>query len=255
MMTNRMRFDQLEYSKDSPVVKESSIKYFNVPTLQEFRIFKVKESILEREDNLLMAVESVTGDEDEYFDIVEGAIAFRSPFPNYQARLVLAFEMSPDVTFISRDVYNSFMLLGDVGGFSGILFSIGAVIVGLFTHNNPENYLTRKLFTPYDRNDPNLTGKKAKSNELNPKEQYAFKEYLQDNLPSICLGLGCLKLRKRDRIFAEARDKLSDELDVVQLLQKLRFFDKALRQLLPQTQLKKLSNEARFVTLSTQESS
>ncbi len=71
MLTNRMRFDQLEFFKDSPVVKESTLKYYDVPTLQESRIFKVKESILEREDNLLMAVESVTGVEDEYFDIVE----------------------------------------------------------------------------------------------------------------------------------------------------------------------------------------
>jgi hypothetical protein len=44
------------------------------------------------------------------------------------------------------------MLLGDVGGFSGLLFSVGAVIVGFLTHNNPENYLARKLYVEKDQN-------------------------------------------------------------------------------------------------------
>lgn len=38
------------------------------------------------------------------------------------------------------------MLLGDVGGFQGLLFSAGAFIVGLFTYNNPENYLVYNLY-------------------------------------------------------------------------------------------------------------
>ena len=33
MWMNRMRFDQLEYSKDSPLVKESQMKWFDFPNL------------------------------------------------------------------------------------------------------------------------------------------------------------------------------------------------------------------------------
>ena len=33
MWINRMRFDQLEYSKDSPVIKESLMKWFDIPNL------------------------------------------------------------------------------------------------------------------------------------------------------------------------------------------------------------------------------
>ena len=66
-----MRFDQLEYSKPSPIFKESTIKFFDLPNLHETRIFSVKETILEREDNLLMAIESLTEIEEHYFDFIE----------------------------------------------------------------------------------------------------------------------------------------------------------------------------------------
>ncbi len=55
-----MRFDQLEYFKDSPVVKESQFRIFDLPNLHESRTFAIKESILEHEDSLLMAIESIT---------------------------------------------------------------------------------------------------------------------------------------------------------------------------------------------------
>ena len=47
---------------------------------------------------------------------------------------------------VSRTVYSTFMLLGDVGGFAGLLYAVGAFIVSLLTFNNPENRLVEKLF-------------------------------------------------------------------------------------------------------------
>ena len=47
---------------------------------------------------------------------------------------------------INRTVYSTFMLLGDVGGFTGLLYAVGALIVSLLTFNNPENRLVQKLF-------------------------------------------------------------------------------------------------------------
>jgi len=38
--------------------------------------------------------------------------------------------VSNDVTRVDRAVYNLFMLLGDVGGFSGVFLSFGATILG-----------------------------------------------------------------------------------------------------------------------------
>lgn len=167
MWTNRMRFDQLEYSKNSPVVKESTFKIFDVPNLQESRTFAIKQSILERDDNLMIAIESVTVKEEEFFDFIERPMRSRPTLiPDYNSKLRLEFSLSSDANFIQRDVYNSFMLLGDIGGFSGLLFSAGAIIVGLFTHNNPQNYLTRKLFTQNDQNvDKTSSNADSKQND------------------------------------------------------------------------------------------
>ena len=62
------------------------------------------------------------------------------------------------------------MLLGDIGGFSGILFSAGSVIVGLITHNNAQNYLTGRLFTQIDQNDSKkFNSEKKLRKNLDPK--------------------------------------------------------------------------------------
>jgi hypothetical protein len=53
---------------------------------------------------------------------------------------------------------------------------------------------------------------------MDPKKQYAFKEYLQKTLPAFCMSCGCLKQNKRDRNFERARFKLHEELDIVHLL-------------------------------------
>ena len=58
----------------------------------------------------------------------------------------LVFTVGHDVVVVHRTVYNTFMLLGDVGGLSGFLYAVGASIVSLLTYNNPENTLVEKLF-------------------------------------------------------------------------------------------------------------
>lgn len=94
-----------------------------------------------------MAIEFLTEIEEEFFDFIEQPLQFRHvPFHDYYSKLRIIFDLNPDVVFIQRSVYNSFMLLGDVGGFSGLLFSAGAAIVHFFTYNNAENYLANKLF-------------------------------------------------------------------------------------------------------------
>lgn len=81
-------------------------------------------------------------------------------------------------------------------------------------------------------------GEKADAeNELMPGKQYALKEYLQDTLPKFCTNFGCLKLSRRDLDFIKARQKLEEELDLIKLLQRLRFFERALEQIMPNERL------------------
>lgn len=93
-----------------------------------------------------MQINSVTGKDDTFFDLIEASTATRSLDQTRNTRLQMTFSMSSQVTSISREVYNAFMLFGDVGGFSGLLFTLNAIIVSIFTYNNAENSLVESLF-------------------------------------------------------------------------------------------------------------
>ena len=54
--------------------------------------------------------------------------------------------MNRDVTVVARQVYDSFMLLGDVGGLYGILISFASIILSYINYNKAENELVADLF-------------------------------------------------------------------------------------------------------------
>ena len=68
-------------------------------------------------------------------------------------RFELEFYATTDVTRVQRVVYNLFMLLGDVGGLSGILVTLAAILVKLLTYKNSENHLVELLFTAGSSDD------------------------------------------------------------------------------------------------------
>ena len=47
---------------------------------------------------------------------------------------------------VERSVYNSLMLLGDVGGLYGLLFSVLATLNSIFSFQKPENLLVQSLY-------------------------------------------------------------------------------------------------------------
>ena len=56
-------------------------------------------------------------------------------------------------------------------------------------------------------------------------------------------ALYCLKLSKKDRLFAKARDCLQDELEIVLLLRKLRFVKAAISTLITPQRVNQLKLE------------
>ena len=115
--------------------------------------------------------------------------------------------MDRDVDLVERSVYNVLMLLGDVGGLYGIFVSIAATLIGFLNYQKSENLLVADLYKEQ-------TDKQGLSSD----SQYALKEYLQSCLPNCFKTAGCLKQRKKDKLFEKARDRLSKELDVVRVL-------------------------------------
>ena len=87
-------------------------------------------------------MQDITNEEGQFFRLQRGQTSSRTQFgAKYNTRLQLDFSVSQDVVIINRNIYNTFMLLGDVGGLSGLLYAVGAYIVSFLTYNNPENTL------------------------------------------------------------------------------------------------------------------
>ena len=104
----------------------------------------VKLGELEREDNLLMAINDVTTKTEPFFNIMKQEYADKCFY--YNDRMELRFHIASEVTFVQRQVYNSFMLIGDVGGFSGFLVGLGSFIVSFLNFQNAENYVAQSLY-------------------------------------------------------------------------------------------------------------
>lgn len=95
-----------------------------------------------------MSIEDITAIEESFFSIEQVQtenILFRDA-GSYNVRLALFIQLDDTVNFIDRDVYNVFMLLGDVGGFSGLLYATSGVIVSYFSFYNAENYVVASLY-------------------------------------------------------------------------------------------------------------
>ena len=95
------------------------------------------------------------------------------------------------------------MLLGDVGGLYGLLFSVLASLNAIFSFNKPKNLLVQSLYKGDDNQND------LRRDLLYASKQYATKEYLQATLPSFCSNLcNCLKPSKKDKLFAKSRERL-----------------------------------------------
>ena len=79
-----------------------------------------------------MSLTGITDKSEQYFNFQTDAQTFR-PY-NYNTRLSFELFIDLDLRTIDRQVYNTFVLLGDIGGFSGLLFTIGAIIQGITTY-------------------------------------------------------------------------------------------------------------------------
>ena len=58
-----------DYSSDVPVVKESVMSWYEMPTRPVECVFELEQTFLERDDNLLISLSGITGEEDKFFAI------------------------------------------------------------------------------------------------------------------------------------------------------------------------------------------
>ena len=85
------------------------------------------------------------------------------------------------------------MLLGDIGGFTEIFYSISAIIVRLMTYQSSEKHLVKRLY-------------KCKEDEVvKGSKLHTIKEYLKSLLPALCLKARCFKRNQRDSEYMNTR--------------------------------------------------
>ena len=70
-LTNQRRFLTEDYSSDTPIINESVMDFLEIPIRPVKRIMEISETVLSREDNLLMAINYVTEKEETFFQINE----------------------------------------------------------------------------------------------------------------------------------------------------------------------------------------
>ena len=115
VLMNERRFLSDNYSAKTPVLKESVLSWMRFPHRALEKEYKVKETALFREDSLFMAVNGITQIEDEAFEVVHTEDFY--PIPRTPTELIsLSYYVDRDLEKVERAVYNTFMLLGDVGG-------------------------------------------------------------------------------------------------------------------------------------------
>ena len=91
-----------------------------------------------------MSIETVTEIEDKSFHFSAGKTVNKVSHPN--ARLELKINMDRDVITVKREVYNLFMLLGDVGGLFGLFVTTFSTIIGFINYQKSSNLLVSDLF-------------------------------------------------------------------------------------------------------------
>ena len=131
-LTNQKRFESDNYSRETPIVKESVTDWREIPREPQLITLEVRQTQLVREDNLIIAINDVTEFEEEYFSIEQNKIYTQLP---ERTAFELDFYLNKDLTRVERSVYNTFMLLGDVGGLYGFLSGLFAFFLGIINHS------------------------------------------------------------------------------------------------------------------------
>ena len=213
ILMNQQRFDTSTYGKSDqggPIVNESKLEIVKFPVQPLQETFKIQQTLAARDDNRIMAINGFTNDLDTLYST--GRASQSSNTEAYNTRYSVIFELDNDVQVIDRSVFNLFVLLSDVGGLYGLFISAISTILIVINYQKADNFLVDNLYMHTDKENKKLVVEKR-------TRQSALKEYFQ----STCLSCIC-RTSKQDRYYAKARDKLSEETDLAEILRAIRLF-------------------------------
>ena len=171
--------------------------------------------------------------------------------------MVISYELSQDLKTSDREAYNFLDWVGDLGGlFDGLKIGFTAVLVvlnykmydtymvsKLFTvrsenrsdqQGGPENNKIKRALTEYFTKDVNKKGKE----QLDPNRLSSLKMLLFDLIPRWCKNrltnskCGPLARTQRYKYFENGLKDYEDEINIVEVLRNLRYYNAAVKKLL-----------------------
>ena len=66
-LTNNGRFEQDDFSSDSPIVRESLMNWYEIPARPLRHVFEITQTDVERDDNLLISLSGITENNESFF--------------------------------------------------------------------------------------------------------------------------------------------------------------------------------------------
>ena len=102
-----------------------------------------------------------------------------------------------------------------------------SIFLGIWNHNNFDNYLASRLYKiqPFDEDD-------SRGEEIKPTRFFNVCEWLYDLVPS-CLRCRCFHKTHRMIGIEKAREQLANEINIVEIVRSRRLINKAIKLLLP----------------------
>ena len=130
----------------------------------------------------------------------------------------VTFEMDLNRVEYTRSRYTLFDLLSDVGGLSGIFFSVFALIMSAWNYNSLDNYMVTHLFKiAPDKNQPQESEiKKSEAKKFPSHIMPQCTDYLMSWIPDRCKS--CCRQNRKDKSFQMARDRLEKEMNFIELI-------------------------------------
>lgn len=141
----------------------------------------------------------------------------------------ISIEMNLNQTTLARTGYTVLDVLSDVGGIQSIIMSAIGLVLGILNYNNFDNYMASRLYKA-DRNSGQMAAR-SKHEEMEPTRWMNFFEWLLDLTPRF-LRCQCCRKSQRMQEMEVAREKLAQEVNIVEIVRSRRLIYQALKLLL-----------------------
>ena len=250
LLYNQVRFITNQFGKDS-IVKEARITYVPISSQTRQLIpFKVSPADIELQDSMGIELGDITLEKKSNLFRLEQMTAL--PYEKADnVWISLTVERDLSLRVLSRNIYTGFDFLSDIGGLQGMLAGFLGFFVGLWNYNNFDNIMVSKLYRMKPDGGEELS---KQSSEKAYKSSEAFVPARMPNCDDLlrsCLPsrLFCYKKSRKNRAFNKAREVLSKEVNVYEVIQSRRFISKALKHLLSFEDRRKIRRDSRQIVI------